>query len=34
MRKLKALLFLFCGVIVHGQVVPQSIDYQAVALDE
>ena len=34
MRKLKALLFLFCGAIVYGQVVPQSINYQAVAMDE
>ena len=34
MRKLIAVLFLFCGAIVHGQVVPQGINYQAVALDQ
>ena len=34
MRKLLAVLFLFCGAIVYGQVVPQGINYQAVALDQ
>ena len=34
MRKLVAFLFLFCGLIVNGQVVPQGINYQAVALDQ
>ena len=34
MRKLVAFLFLFCGLIVKGQVVPQGINYQAVALDQ
>ena len=34
MRKLVAFIFLFCGLIVHGQVVPQGINYQAVALDQ
>ena len=34
MRKLLAVLFLFCGLIVKGQVVPQGINYQAVALDQ
>ena len=34
MRKLVAVLFLFCGGIVQGQVVPQGINYQAVALDQ
>ena len=34
MRKLVAFLFLFCGAIVYGQVVPQGINYQAVALDQ
>ena len=34
MRKLIAVLFLFCGAIVYGQVVPQGINYQAVALDQ
>ena len=34
MRKLIAVLFLFCSTIVYGQVVPQGINYQAVALDQ
>jgi hypothetical protein len=34
MRKLLAVLFLFCSAIVYGQVVPQGINYQAVALDQ
>ena len=33
MRKLLAVLFLFCSAIVYAQVVPQGINYQAVALD-
>jgi hypothetical protein len=34
MRKLIAVLFLFSSAIVYGQVVPQGINYQAVALDQ
>jgi len=34
MRKLLAVLFLFCSAIVYAQVVPQGINYQAVALDQ